>query len=322
VPVGFNKEKLVDVLQHHPDLQHPSGDTPNYAGDSGIDNGVWVHTLVPDIQRDQVATVRFRYLPTQLEALERSDQIKIDIHTSQENTYAGAKREPASPLTIRLAIDQHFNGITVLYSPSDGEHKVDVLAVSGLGSHPFGSFVHKEDGHMWLSDSLPLDMPTARVMIYGYESGLQGSTSFAELDDLAGSLYLDICRLLRSGEQKHLIIVGYSLGGLLIKEALTRMMESDSETDLLRLVFGGLFFGVPNDGMDIESLIPMVNNQPDRFLFESLSAMNSQILRLQRRSFAKFLSQTAFEMFCFYETRLSLTAVTVGIARLTGCKGI
>ncbi len=283
----------------------------------GDGNGVWVHTLAPDLQRHQVATVRLRHLPNRLRTLERSDQLTIDAGTYLESTRANARREPTSPSTRRLAIDQHFNGITVLFSPSSGEHVIDVLAVSGLGSHPFGSFVHKGDGHMWLSDSLPRDIPTARVMVYGYESGLQDSTSFAGLDDLAGSLRLDICRLLRSGEQNCLVLVGHSLGGLLIKEALIQMTESDSETDLVRRIFGGLFFGVPNDGMDIESLIPLVGDQPNRIFVESLSAVNSQILRLQNRNFSNFLDRMSFELFCFYETRLSPTAAQVGDSRLS-----
>ncbi len=204
--------------------------------------------------------------------------------------------------------------------PPEGEYTINVLAVSGLGSHPFGSFVHKGDRHMWLSDSLPRHMPTARVMIYGYESGLQDSTSFAGLDDLASSLHLDICRLLRSGEQKQLVFIGHSLGGS-PHQALIRMAESGSEADLVMRIFGGLFFGVPNDGMDIESLIPIVGDQPNRSLLESLSAINSQILRLQKKDFSSFLNQMKFELFCFYETKLSLTAARVSYSHLSRNSG-
>ncbi len=319
MPATLDEEKLADLLRHHPDLQYLSGDATDDVDDSTDGNGVRVHTLAPDLRRDQVATVRFRHLPTRLRTLERSGQLPIDVYPVPENIHAGVKRKRTSLSTVRLSIDQNFNGITVLFSPLSNEHKIDVLVVPGLGGHPFGSFVHKGDGHMWLSDSLPRDIPTARVMIYGYESGLQDSTCFAHLDDLASSLYLEICRLLGSGEQKPLVLVGHSLGGLLIKEALIRLTESDSEAGLIRQRqrLGVLFFGVPNDGMDIESLIPMVGDQPNRFLLESLNAINSQILRLQRRSFAKVLSQTALEIFCFFETSLSSTAAKVGIARLT-----
>ena len=300
MPTDFNATRLADVLQRHPDLQPLRSDAPNDR-DNGIGNGVWVHTLAPDLRRDQVATVRFRQLPDRLRTLAHGDQLTIDVHT----LHGAASFPPA-----RLAIDQHFYGITVLFSPSTGYDGLNVLAIPGLGGHPYGSFVYKGDGHMWLSDSLPQDLPTARVMIYGYESGLQDSASFSGLDDLAGSLRLGIRRLLRSADQR-LILVGHSLGGLLVKEALIQLAESGSEPDLIRRIFGAVFFGVPNSGMDIGSLIPMVNDQPNRFLLESLNMINSQVLRLQGRNFARLLGQTALDMFCFYETRLSPTATQV-----------
>ena len=238
-------------------------------------------------------------------------QLTIDIPVTPENPPDGLKRKRDSLQIIKLTIDEHFNGITVLFSPPTEEHQIDVLAISGLGSHPFGSFVHKRDGHMWLSDSLPRDIPAARVMIYGYESGLQRSTNFAHLDDLAGSLQIAVSRLLRSEKKTRLVLIGHSLGGLLIKEALIRIAESDSESDLISFIFGVLFFGVPNDGMNTESLVPMVNDQPNRFLLESLNALNSQVLRFQSRNFSRILSQTNLEMFCFYETELSPTAARV-----------
>jgi len=311
VPAGIDEEELEKVLRQHPTLQPLPADSVDDGYDgSRIGNGVQVHTLTHDLRHGQVATVRFQHLPHRLHTLAPGGQLTIDVDLSMENTLVGSKRKRGSS-TIRFAIDGHFRGITVLSSPSTDNYTVDVLAVHGLGGHPYGSFVDKGDGHMWLSESLPRDMPTARVMIYGYESGLQDSTSFAGLDDLAGSLRAALCHLLGSGEQRRLILIGHSLGCLLIKEALLGLGLSNSELDQGRRIVGALFFGVPNDGMDISSLIPMVNDQPNRALLESLSAINSQVLRLQSRSFAQFLDQTALNLFCFYETKLSPTAVQV-----------
>jgi len=63
-------------------------------------------------------------------------------------------------------------------------------------------------------------MPTAWVMIYGYKSRLQDSTSFARLNDLASSLRVVLRYLLGFGEQRCLILIRHSLSSLLIKEAL------------------------------------------------------------------------------------------------------
>jgi hypothetical protein len=41
---------------------------------------------------------------------------------------------------------------------------------------------------MWLCDDLPRDLPTTRIIIYGYESQLYGNQSFQDLEALATTL--------------------------------------------------------------------------------------------------------------------------------------
>ena len=72
------------------------------------------------------------------------------------------------------------------------------------------------------------------------------------------------------------------------------------------------FFGVPHHGMNITSLIPMAGDKPNRFLLESISNVNSQVLTTQHREFSKALgSEGRSEIVCFYETLLSPTAQQV-----------
>lgn len=66
-------------------------------------------------------------------------------------------------------------------------------------------------------------------MIYGYQSRLEDKATFALLDDHASSLYVDLCRLLRSRQHNRLVLIGHSLGGLLLKEALIRIAGSNLE---------------------------------------------------------------------------------------------
>ncbi len=61
--------------------------------------------------------------------------------------------------------------------------------------------------------------------------------------------------------------------------------------------------------MDISSLIPMVGDGPNRFLVESISRINSQILSTQQREFHTALGKEgSSEIVCFYETLESRTA--------------
>lgn len=90
------------------------------------------------------------------------------------------------------------------------------------------------------------------------------------------------------------------------------MSKYEKDTQLLQRVYGIAFFGVPHDGMDISSLIPMVGDSPNRFLLESINNINSQILNTQRRQFHMALGQEGdSEIVCFYETLKSPTAKKV-----------
>ena len=85
--------------------------------------------------------------------------------------------------------------------------------------------------------------------------------------------------------------------------------KDDDDGRLLRAIYGIAFFGVPHDGMDTQSLIPMIGNQANRFLVESIGHVNSQILSIQQREFHTALgSEGDSEIVCFYETVESPTA--------------
>lgn len=45
---------------------------------------------------------------------------------------------------------------------------------------------------MWLRDALPLDLPVARILIYGYDTQTVESSSFQNLADLGRALQVDI----------------------------------------------------------------------------------------------------------------------------------
>ena len=102
--------------------------------------------------------------------------------------------------------------------------------------------------------------------------------------------------------------------------ALAKSKEED-DRQLAKAVYGIVFFGVPHDGMDISSLIPMVGDGPNRPLVESLSRINSQILSIQQQEFHTALGgEGESEVVCFYETVESPTAAqgTDGKWSMTG----
>jgi protein SERAC1 len=89
---------------------------------------------------------------------------------------------------------------------------------------------------------------------------------------------------------------------------------NDEDQDNLKATYGALFFGVPNQGMDISSLIPMVGDQPNRYLLESLGP-ESDVLQEQRATFPEVFDFRDSEIISFFETKLSPTALQVSLIK-------
>ena len=88
---------------------------------------------------------------------------------------------------LALTFDMHFHGLTALNTPEVKKEAVNCVAVCGLGGHAFGSFKEKGGPYMWLRDSLPKDLPNLRVLLYGYDSGLEDSDSNQNVSVIADS---------------------------------------------------------------------------------------------------------------------------------------
>jgi protein SERAC1 len=102
-----------------------------------------------------------------------------------------------------------------------------VIAISGIGGHAFGSFKERGGDHMWLRDSLPMDLtlsdtdfPVARVITYGFESTMVQSRSVQSLEDLATSFRDSILAVVGVSVPRPIIFIAHSLGGLIVKEVV------------------------------------------------------------------------------------------------------
>ena len=109
----------------------------------------------------------------------------------------------------------------------DEEEKVgvDIVAVHGLGGHAYDTWTH-DNGIMWLRDLLPQDIPNARVMTWGYDSEPQTAKHFTHMmmyshpDNLLSALYS--LRQATNSNNRPIIFICHSLGGVVVKEALVR----------------------------------------------------------------------------------------------------
>jgi hypothetical protein len=74
----------------------------------------------------------------------------------------------------------------------------------------------------------------------------------------------------------------------LLPQATIQIADSTVDAvEVLPFIYGAMFFGVPNCGLNIESFIEIVGDGPNRALVECLGRDNSQVLDTQRKKFLK-----------------------------------
>ncbi len=152
-------------------------------------------------------------------------------------------------------------------------------------------------------------MPGARVLTYGYDTRLSGSHSFQNLGDVASMFRVSLrIALGNRPPDRPLIFIAHSLGGLVLKQALIQM-ESGDAVDIrnFRSTYGILFFGVPNQGMDISSLLAMVGSQPN-LSFLTMLSKDAGVLQELIERFRTVFSFKDSEIISLYETYASRTA--------------
>lgn len=86
--------------------------------------------------------------------------------------------------------------------------------------------------------------------------------------------------------------------------------NTDEDCELLQSTSAFLFFGVPHEGMAIESLVPLVGDQPNRALLESLGK-NSEVLHRLQEDFQRAFGAVSPKVVSYFETEKSPTAQKV-----------
>ncbi|KAF8531694.1 hypothetical protein BDD12DRAFT_914648, partial [Trichophaea hybrida] len=220
------------------------------------------------------------------------------LHVPESNTRAAA----------HLTIDSHFHNLTPLNDPS-GDVVADVIAVTGLAGHAFGSWRNRETHQMWLKDLLPHDVQNIRVMTYGYDSRLV-SQSKAEkrLLDHQRRFIQDIenARSLVK-KARPIIFIGHSLGGILILQALIESRRNPSHRHILDATYSIIFFGTPHQGMRTYDLEEMVDSESGSYETSRHNLLRqlregSEFLETQKEELNYLWKEYKPNILSFYET--------------------
>ncbi|PQE12984.1 ribonuclease p mrp subunit protein [Rutstroemia sp. NJR-2017a BBW] len=173
--------------------------------------------------------------------------------------------------------DERF-GIKELYRPADKDSEVDIVAVHGLNGDATMTWTAKESKICWLShpDFLPKYVKNARILVWGYNSSISSFTgakpSKNRIHDhaqtLIAELYADreVMTIISSILQlegrtdKPIIFLCHSLGGIVVKRALSYSMSRSSDKiahyhTIFTCTYGILFFGTPHNGSSQANLL-------------------------------------------------------------------
>ncbi|KAL7894849.1 hypothetical protein HDV63DRAFT_406827 [Trichoderma sp. SZMC 28014] len=208
----FRLRYIPENLDRHDMIQLVRTFIPN--GELG---DVDVKSLAPaptwSAPRFNVATLSFQKLP--------------DVVS--KNPTAGEWTLRAPTLAKPLLLDDTFFGLCPLNHVPEDEHQYDCIVISGLASHPVGSWQPRgaDKSFMWIRDALPELVPNVRFILYGYDTTLAGSKSFQGVSNIA----LSFIHTLQQGGwasagYKKLLFLAHSLRGIVLKEAFRMLADS------------------------------------------------------------------------------------------------
>ncbi|KAH7130102.1 hypothetical protein B0J11DRAFT_244108 [Dendryphion nanum] len=191
---------------------------------------------------------------------------------------------------------------------------IDIVFVHGLGSNPDTTWGPKDSN--WVNEFLPQDIPAAvrkdvQIFFYHYDSYWKRDAVQANLESFGQGLLEHIASAIRRTEDertRNLLFVGYSYGGLVIKQALVQAQDDPSFANIFDHTKGVFFLGTPHRGSDFSSwgglaarlLQPLGSNQA---LLEEVT-FDSRPLRKLHKDFVNKLESTT--VVNFYEERPTL----------------
>lgn len=107
---------------------------------------------------------------------------------------------------------------------------------------------------LWLRDFLPPQLPAARVLLFGYNANVAFETSIAGVREQAINLLNRIASKREDDDNRPIVFVAHSLGGIVVKRALVEAKLDDSYKSIREATYGIAFFGTPHQGGNFAKL--------------------------------------------------------------------
>jgi hypothetical protein len=110
----------------------------------------------------------------------------------------------------------------------------------------------------WPRDLVPVTVPNARVLTYGYDTHIRHwagpAINKSTVYDIAWDFLVSLEAARRHEASRPLLLIAHSLGGIIVKEALRRSRGCEEYQSHLYSIYestsGIIFFGTPHGGAD------------------------------------------------------------------------
>lgn len=191
----------------------------------------------------------------------------------------------------------------VYESPStDALH---VVFVHGLGGDARSTWMHSPKDHTTLWPSWIGEDVDCHVWVAGYGAALSGWTDAAmHLAELGETLFAAL-QVEQGLQGRRIILVGHSLGGLVIKSGMTQaqVLGDPQRLTLLERIAGVVFIGTPHQGASLATLAGRLSSLLRTNPQVTNMASDDPWLKLLNGQFRALYAQRSFRVRVFFESK-------------------
>lgn len=182
----------------------------------------------------------------------KNDQDQNDHHQQHRHGDADKTRQGATRFLVDPAgeLTHDETTVDVVTVPCPGGHALRSWSRDGLMGRYFGAPSMREaagarpdpaPSPSWVRQGIRREAPRARILLYEHPAVTQATT----LAGLADALLAELHALRgRAGRARPVVFVAHSVGGLVVKMALTRASRDARYEGVLRECYGVAFFGM------------------------------------------------------------------------------
>ncbi|KLP12267.1 uncharacterized protein FFB20_01124 [Fusarium fujikuroi] len=210
-----------------------------------------------------------------------------------------------------------YSGIQTLHSTETDN--IDIVLIHGLKGDCQKTWTDKTSGSPWPKTLLPLEIETARVLTYSYDSTVTGKDDVPSQNRISNHAYNLVTALasLRQSDntnERPIIFICHSLGGLVCQDALVTAKQRSEQhlQDIVNFTRGVIFLGTPHHGSSLAKIGELVSRsvglikETNSDIVQVLTRDSEVLARIQDSFQALLMTRSKDEasmidITCFYE---------------------